>query len=302
VLQPQVSLNDRLLIVGADGFLGRALRVLWRQQKRAVMATAFLPVADAPDTHRLDLSQSPDTWPVLLPGRAAVLCAAITSLEQCRRDPAGTRKVNVEHTLALAQRLAEQGTFVVFLSTNLVFDGTKPLRKADEATCPQTEYGRQKADVEAGLAALGVRHAVVRLAKVFHADLPLVRDWVVSLRAGKSIAPFADMVCAPVALDAVLQGLTMVAENELEGRWQFSPREDVSYATIATEVGRLVQADLSLIHPGSARQFTALEHLPAHTTLDARETCGKLGLDFPDAAAVIAQAFYPCQYKESQQK
>jgi len=283
-------LNDRLLIVGADGFLGGALRAHWQQQKRAVAATTFLPVADQRDTHRLDLSQSPEFWPVLPPCRAAVLCAAITSLEQCRRDPAGTRKVNVEHTLALAQLLAEQGTFVVFLSTNLVFDGTKPLRQADEATSPRTEYGRQKAAVEAGLMALGLRHAVVRLAKVFHSGLPLVRDWRDSLRAGKPITPFADMVCAPVALPTVIQGLAMVAEKELEGRWQFSPSEDVSYATIATEVGRLVQADLSLIRPGSARQLASLEHLPAHTTLDARGTRAKLGLDFPEASRVIAQS------------
>jgi len=247
-------------------------------------------MVDERDALRLDLSQAPDRWPVLPPCRAAVLCAAITSLEQCRRDPIGTRKVNAEHTLALAQRLAEQGAFVVFLSTNLVFDGTKPLRLADEATCPQTEYGRQKAAVEAGLAALGVRHAVVRLAKVFHSGLPLVRDWMDSLRAGKPITPFADMVCAPITLDTVLQGLARVAENELEGRWQFSPLEDVSYAAIATEVGRLVQADLSLIRPGSARQLASLEHLPAHTTLDARETRAKLGLDFPEASRVIAQS------------
>lgn len=295
-------LSDHLLIIGADGLLGGALRAHWQQQKRTVTTTTLLPVAGQRDTHRLDLSQSPDNWPVLPPCRAAVICAAITSLDQCCRNPVGTRKVNVEHTLALAQRLAEQGTFVVFLSTNLVFDGTKPLRQAGEATCPQTEYGRQKAAVEAGLAALGVRHAVVRLAKVFHAGLPLVRDWMVSLRAGKPITPFADMVCAPVALDTVLRGLATVSENELEGRWQFSPLADVSYAAIATEVGRLVQADPSLIRPGSARQLASLEHLPAHTTLDAGRTRSTLGLDFPDAASVISQALYPCQFKESQLK
>lgn len=295
MLQPQVSLSDRLLIVGADGLLGGALRLRWRQQKRAVAATALLPVADPVDLVQFDLSRPPDAWPVLPACRTAVICAAITSLDQCRRDPDGTRRVNVEHTLALAQRLAKQGAFVVFLSTNLVYDGAKPLRRADEPACPKTEYGRQKADVEAGLIAAGVRHAVVRLAKVFHAGLPLLRDWLVSLRAGRSITPFTDMVCAPVALETVLQGLAKVAENQLEGRWQFSPDQDITYASIAAELARLARADASLIQPASARALTALEHLPAHTTLDAQRAREELGLAFPNPYHVIAQTFDSCQ-------
>jgi dTDP-4-dehydrorhamnose reductase len=283
-------LSDRLLIVGADGLLGGSLRARWLQQNRTVTATTFAPGDNGQNTHQLDLSQRPDTWPALPPCRAAVLCAAITSLDQCRRDPVGTQAVNVTHTLALAERLAAQGTFVVFLSTNLVFDGAKPLRAPDEPTCPKTEYGRQKAAVEAGLISLGLRHAVVRLAKVFHPGLPLVRDWLVSLRAQAPVRAFADMVCAPVAMETVLKGLAMIAENQLPGRWQFSPGSDISYAQIATELARLTGADPSLVQACSARELGSLEHLPAHTTLDAQRTREQLGLNFPDPSQVVAQA------------
>src|SRR4029077_13292605 len=105
----------------------------------------------------LDLSQPPESWPALPECRAAVFCAAMTNLEQCRRDPAESRRINVVQTLHLARRLAEQNCFVVFISTNLVFDGAKPFRRQDDPTCPRTEYGRQKAEVEAALAGLGER-------------------------------------------------------------------------------------------------------------------------------------------------
>ena len=55
----------------------------------------------------------------------AVLCAGITSLAVCRQDPQACRRINVENSLAVLRQLAGTGTFVVALSTNLVFDGSK---------------------------------------------------------------------------------------------------------------------------------------------------------------------------------
>jgi hypothetical protein len=47
--------------------------------------------------------------------------------------------------------------------TNLVFDGSVPCRNAHDAACPVTEYGRQKAEAEKQLLALGNMAAVVRV-------------------------------------------------------------------------------------------------------------------------------------------
>lgn len=99
--------------------------------------------------------------------------------------------LDVVGTLRLAHLLAEHGCFVVVISSNLVIDGIKPFRLPDEPTCPRTEYGRQKAEVEAALANLGDRAALIRLTKVFHARMPLTLGWVQSLREGKPIRLFA---------------------------------------------------------------------------------------------------------------
>ena len=88
---------------------------------------------------------------------AAVLAAAVTKLDACERDPEATARVNVEANLALAAMLASQGVYVVFLSSNQVFDGTRPHRLGSEPTSPQTVYGRQKAEVESRLLARTTR-------------------------------------------------------------------------------------------------------------------------------------------------
>src|SRR5690606_26325829 len=113
----------------------------------------------------LDLADDPPRWRLPEDVAVAFLCAAVTALRSCEADPAGTARANVEHTARLASMLVGRGAFVVFLSSNLVFDGSEPRRRADAPTCPATEYGRQKAAAEGALLAMG-GVSIVRLTKV----------------------------------------------------------------------------------------------------------------------------------------
>ena len=283
-------MNPRYLVAGADGLLGGTLRRYWLQQGHEVASTSLLPLENGEGVLHLDLAQSPDKWPELPSCRAAVLCAAITNLEQCRRDPAGTSRVNVTHTLELAQRLLERNCFVVFISSNLVFNGDKPVCPPDEPFSPRTEYGRQKAQLEASLSTLGDRVGIVRLTKVMHAGLPLIRGWKQALGEGKPITPFTDLLCSPITLDATVRILAKVAENELGGVWQLSGTADISYAEVAQRLVRHGGYDGALIRPLLARETANLEHLPRHTTLDASRSKKTLGFEILDPASVLDRA------------
>ena len=280
-------MSERRLVIGADGLLGGALRAHWRRAHGAVTGTSLLPVEGDPEVIPLNLAEGPARWPVLPVARAAVLCAAITSLEACRHDPAGTRAVNVEQTLALARRLADQGCFVVFVSSNLVFDGARPRRHPDEAACPHTEYGRQKAAAEAGLASLGDRVAIVRLTKVWHSGLGLLRGWRRDLERGEPICPFTDLTCAPITLETVVRVLAQVADEARSGIWQLSATADVSYAAIAGRLAERLGCPSALVQPVAAAPRGRLEHCPVHTTLDAGRAASLLGVPAPDPWSVI---------------
>lgn len=281
-----------MLIVGADGLLGGTLRRQLQRSGREVAATSLLSVPDPQNVLHLDLTQPPETWPELSPCRAVVLCAAITSLEQCRANPAGTRLVNVTRTLALLERLAQHGAFVVFISSNLVFDGSKPRRRPEEPVCPRTEYGRQKAEAEAALLRLRDRVAIVRLTKVIHPDMPLMRGWIQSLREGKPISPFQDFVCSPITLDATVGVLAEIAAQQRAGIWQLSASADITYAEIARCLAKSGGFDSALVRPVSARTGM-LEHLPQHSTLDAGRAQRELGFELIDPERVIDGVFSP---------
>jgi len=276
-----VSSVGATLIVGGDGLIGRALAERLLREEVPVLATTRRAETLSDTRIPLDLMHLPADWQPPAPVSTAFLCAAITSLDECRRDPAIASTINVHSTVALARSLVDSGAFVVFLSTNLVFDGRTPFARAEDAVNPQTEYGRQKAKAERELLTLGASVAVVRLTKVFAPDNPLIRGWVNALRRGQAIRPFSDMVLAPVPLDFTVEALLRVATARLCGITQVSASEDITYEQMATYIADRIGAAPALVQPVAATDAGLhLESVPCYTALDCSRLAG-LGLEAP---------------------
>ena len=266
------------LVVGADGGIGRPLLARIRADGRPAVGTTRR--SDSNGLH-LDLAADSASWQ--LPDRVAVayLCAAVTSIDACRRDPAGTRVVNVDRTRTLAAQLRERGAHVVFLSTNQVFDGTVPFREEADAVCPLTEYGRQKADAEAALLAAGDA-TVVRFTKVVPPDWPLIHKWRDALARGEPVEAFGDMVLSPVPLGRAVGSLVRVGDKRPGGVFHVSGAEDISYAELARRLAVVVGADPGLVREVSCRERgIPPEAAPTHTALASGRLWLELGLTPP---------------------
>ena len=282
-----------LLIVGSSGTIGRSLAAWFTGQNHPVWLTTRDASAVDPQTRWLDLAQPVSTWPLAdLPCRAAVLCAAVTSQKACEENYAATYAINVSATVELAERLIEAGAFVVFLSTNLVFDGTLPLVPADHPVNPQTAYGQQKAEAEQALLALDADCvAIVRLTKVLDRGFPLVQGWIDALRAGQPIHPFTDLYLAPISLEFATAVVAQVTQQRLSGIMQASAQNDLSYAELAYRLAEKLCLDTNLIQPVSC-QSAGVTYAPRHTTL-AADQLEALGMDAPEAGQVIDQLWGP---------
>ena len=81
----------------------------------------------------LDL-EDVDNWDCPQDIDVAVICGSVTNLRLCRDNPVQSERVNVKGVATVTKKLVDKDTFVIFLSTSQVFDGAKPLRKADESS------------------------------------------------------------------------------------------------------------------------------------------------------------------------
>ena len=280
--------KDIWLVVGGDGLIGRALVARAKGEGRAVLATTRRCKEAGPSRPFLELAQDPASWSLPGPVSVAFLLAAAANQASCCADPAVSRRINVDHTVALAQRLVGQGAFVVFTSTNLVFDGELAGYPTCASPSPTSEYGRQKAEAERQLQALGNSVAVVRLTKVLSADMPLIGGWVENLRNGKPIEAFTDLVCAPMPVGFVVEALMRIGAAGRGGLFHLSGADEVTYADLARSLARRLGAERDLVRPvTSAEAGIKLQAIPKHSSLDAEAVATAFDLPPPRLAEVI---------------
>ncbi len=170
----------RILVTGANGFVGRHLCAALVRRRIAVRAlvrdtaTALLP-ADA------ELCASPDLGPDtvwdqrLFDGVDAVahLAARVHVMRERAADPAAAfRRVNVQGTERLARAVAGRVRRLVFVSSVHAVRTLSDEILGERSACrPDTPYGRSKLAAEQSLAAIGdqtgLEIVVVRPAPVY---------------------------------------------------------------------------------------------------------------------------------------
>jgi len=238
----------------------------------------------------LDLSLPPGDWPELPLVDAAVICTAVTRINECEDDPGGTAVVNLHAPVALAEKLTRQGTMVVFLSTTGVFDFTRPYRRHDEAPSPVSAYGRQKAEAEARILELDGKTAVLRLTKIMGSDMPLLKAWRDDLAAGREITAYEDAFIAPITAAFAARMIYKIVGSEAEGVFHASGDEDIPYAALAEQLVHAMGADLSLVttaEGGLPHYPTA--NAPRYTTLDMSREEEMFGVSAPSSLATMRE-------------
>ena len=161
---------DKMLITGADGFLGARAAAYWRAAGWCVTACGHgsLDIADPAAVHARILAEAPDL---------VLHCAAISDTGRAEREPALSRRVNIEGTANVAAACAAAHIKLVYMSSDQVYTGcadSAPLTE-DMPLAPVNVYGRHKYEAEQRAAALCPQAVGLRLAWMY--DLAPCGAW-----------------------------------------------------------------------------------------------------------------------------
>jgi dTDP-4-dehydrorhamnose reductase len=287
ILRPMAK---TILIIGADGTIGRALLSAAALQGHTVTGTTRRP-ASAPLLHA-DLEDSDLRHMPLPAADIAFFCAAMASFADCRLNPARARQINVIGPEILAGRLVAQGTRVVALSSSSVFDWSTPRVSADKPPCPTSVYGQMKAENEASFLRFGDAATIVRFAKVLDADNKLFANWFGALTSEQPITAFSDLRMAPVALNDAVKLLLTIATADTSGIYQYSARDDISYRDAALHFAKALGRSPALVLDGSARDHgIPAEEITTCSSMDSIRAETLLDRPAPDSRETLDQIF-----------
>ena len=276
-----MELKDTAFIIG-DGVIGKRLANHLRNRGLTVVLTSRKRNRVSKECLYLDLASAATDWPEFPRNSLVFLCAGESSIRKCETQPSFTEKLNVDASIKIAEKVVNNSCFLLFISTNMVFDGTIPLRKPDDYASPRNIYGKQKLMAENAILSLQ-NTAVLRLSKVIHADMPLFKNWISDLKSKKEINPFNDMVFAPVLIDRAVRVISMIATSRVSGITQFSASNDISYEDAALYIAKAINADLDLVKAVASNKDNSSGNFnPEFTTLDSSAVCKLLGINQPD--------------------
>jgi dTDP-4-dehydrorhamnose reductase len=120
------------------------------------------------------------------------------------------------------------GSHVVFLSSNAVFDGSKPFFKITDRTSPVTNYGKFKAEVEARFQN-DPNIAILRLTKVITSSTPFVRRWIEQFDRSESITAYEDCYLSPINISDVISNIELLIKRRSSGIFQYGGVAEISY-------------------------------------------------------------------------
>lgn len=255
------SLMFNGLVVGGDGLIGRALAIYLANIGWEIARTTRREVRGVNECF-LDLREpmaSRSDWlkKMQAPELVVFISAASTGYSRCAENPVETWRINVDNTIALSKVFMRHGAFVIYLSSNAVFDGSLAHLQEASPVSPVTEYGRQKAACEIGLKQaakeLSAGLAIVRLTKVVDRSQALIDGWIRDLQMGASVRAAADLAVSPITLGYVVKGLTTLAERRLANTFHFSGYDDMTYFDLATSLaaglGGIGRVEKDLVRP-----------------------------------------------------
>ncbi len=293
--------NPAILVTGASGLLGRAIVAEFQSHEATrawrLVGTAFARVRNG--LVPLDLCDPVAVGACLdaVRPRLVIHSAAERRPDVSERDPAATQRLNVEATAQLARWCAAHGAWLLYLSTDYVFDGTNPPYAIDAPTRPLNAYGRSKLDGEMAIRRETAAAAVLRVPILYGPCETLAESAVTAMVPALLKATSA----APAVLDnwatrypthtadvaAVIRQLVLrrLADPALAGIFHWSGDDPHTRYTLGLLMACILGLDPAALRPDGAPGPGAPRPKDAHLDTTRLEALG-IGAHTPLAPAL----------------
>jgi len=265
----------RVLLLGSDGMLGRAMGAELRTRGCEVRAPSITEF-DLGDLEAFERARSWDGW---TGGGALIInCAAWTDVDGAEAHEHGANAVNGVAIKSLAGLAGAWRATLVTYSTDYVFDGkgTSPY-PVDAPRAPLNAYGRSKAAGEWELEISGCDWLNIRTSWLY---APWGKNFVLTIRKllfeKPSIKVVNDQRGRPTSAEHLARTTLALIDRGESGHWHATDGGECSWFEFAQEIGRLAGA------PGRVERCTSAEFprpakRPAYSVLDISKTEELLG-------------------------
>lgn len=260
----------KILVLGGSGLVG---------SRFCELASDYS--ISAPTHDELDLLDLKSLENYLLESNAEAVInfAAFTNVDEAEKekdDNGGlVYKLNVSVPEVLAINCSNSGKYLIHISTDYIFDGSKPSPYKEEDTPgPVNWYGTTKMLGEDKVSGVSPEFLIVRpempYSARFDKKLDIARTFVKLLREGKEINGVSDQKITPVFVDSLVDGLLRLLEAKAWGIYHLASTDYTTPYDLAILIAEKFGLNKSLVKtvPFSEYNQTRPAKRPQNSYLD----------------------------------
>ena len=278
----QPAHGKKILILGASGFIGRALSerlgneqcmCTYNSGKKLINGIHFDILADS--IANIDISAVSH----------AVVLFGVTNPDHCANNRELSDAVNIRGVKRVLDELGERQIPFIFASSEVVFDGLKGDYVEGDLPNPILSYGIQKRMVEEYIAEKWLLATSIRIAKVYGTrpgDKSLLDGWFQQALLGGEIRCAADFISSAVHIDDVVNSILTICSNRLYGTYHVGGPRGISrydlFLSLLDAIQKKHRIPSTRVVPCSIDDFVTVEKRPKNVSFVTKKLVRDTGI------------------------
>ena len=273
----------KIMITGASGQLGKALyRCLGNNNQYELLLTGLANE----DEHILDLDitnqDAVDKFIDESKPDIIINCAAMTAVDLCESEQDSAFRINALGPKYLALAAERNGSKLIHVSTDYVFDGNAKRPYTEEDTPnPISIYGKSKLAGEEYVLKLCTKYFIVRAAWLYGEGKNFVKTMLNLASSGKKIRVVNDQYGTPTSALEVAKTIIYLMETDAYGIYHTTCEGFTNWYEFALSIFK--EAGLNVdVEPIPSSEYPTPAKRPAYSVLDNKALRERHAYIMPD--------------------
>ena len=204
---------------------------------------------------------------------------AMTAVDLCETDQDSAFKINSQATEILAKECSKINSFMVYVSTDYVFDGNTGMYEENDTTNPLGFYGKSKLLGEKSIQNFSSNWCIARTSTPFglHPTKKSFPIWVIeNLQKQKQIDVLTDQFTSPTYVPSLSRMLIEISERHLTGIIHVAGASKISRYEMASLVSDKLGLDGKLLREISINDIKWEAQRPKASSLNVSKAISTL--------------------------
>lgn len=265
----------RILVTGASGLLGSKLTKLLVGRGYEVYSGYNLhrPLNGYPVKIDVSSRSSVEKAFRIAKPETVVHAAALTNVDECEERKELAWKINVLGTRNVAELAKRYNAFMVYISTDYIFDGNKGMYREDDTPNPINYYGLTKLEGEREVERITGEYCIVRTSVIYGSNPAAGKInfalWIIEkLKRREQVNVVVDQWNSPTLNTSLAEMIIETVKRRITGTYHLAGATRINRYSFARLIAKTFSLNENLITPVTSDKIPWIAKRPKDSSLD----------------------------------